>query len=93
MPGHGEIVFRGEIEGAVKSNLNYLAEIRKAVRQAARRRYPLDILETVHVQDCGKSRVLIAGLAEQLHHSNLLALYRKEYGKAPEGSEMIYEGR
>lgn len=93
VPGHGEIVLRGEIEAAVRGNLNYLNELRKAVRKAGRRRYPLDVLETVHVEDCGKSRVLIAGLAEQLHHRNLIALYRQEYGKVPEGSEMYFEAR
>lgn len=93
VPGHGEIVLRGEIEQAIRSNLNYLNEIRKVVRKSARRRYPLDVLETVHVEDCGKSRVLIAGLAEQLHHRNLIALYRQEYGKVPEGSEMYFEAR
>lgn len=93
VPGHGEIVLRGEIEAALRADLNYLNEIRKAVRSAARRRYPLDILENIHVEDCGKSRVLIAGLAEQLHHRNLIALYRQEYGKVPEGSEMYFEGR
>ncbi|MEX2144473.1 MAG: MBL fold metallo-hydrolase [Anaerolineales bacterium] len=93
VPGHGEIVLRGEIDSAVRSNLHYLSELRKAVRLASRRRYPLDLLETVHVEDCGKSRVLIAGLAEQLHHRNLIALYRHEYGVMPEGSEMIFESR
>lgn len=93
VPGHGEIVLRGEIEAAVRSNVNYLSEIRKAVRKASRRRYPLDSLEAVHVEDCGKSRVLIAGLAEQLHHRNLMALYRQEYGKVPEGSDAVFESR
>ena len=92
VPGHGEIVLRGEIDAALRADLNYLNEIRKAVRAAAKRRYPLDVLENVHVEDCGKSRVLIAGLAEQLHHRNLIALYRQEYGKVPEGSEMYFEG-
>ncbi|MCL5428769.1 MAG: MBL fold metallo-hydrolase [Chloroflexi bacterium] len=93
VPGHGEIVLRGEIEAALRADLNYLNEIRKVVRGASRRRYPLDILENIHVEDCGKSRVLIAGLAEQLHHRNLTALYRQEYGKVPEGSEMYFEGK
>lgn len=92
VPGHGEIVLRGEIDAALRADLNYLNEIRKAVRGAAKRRYPLDVLENIHVEDCGKSRVLIAGLAEQLHHRNLIALYRHEYGKVPEGSEMYFEG-
>ena len=91
VPGHGDIVLRGEIDAAVRSNLNYLNEIRKVVRKSSKRRYPLDVLEATHVEDCGKSRVLIAGLAEQLHHRNLIALYRQFYNKVPEGSELYYE--
>ena len=34
--GHGDIVLRGEIDNAVKDNINYLMAIKKAVRQAAR---------------------------------------------------------
>jgi cyclase len=92
VPGHGEIVLRGEIDAAIKQNLNYLNEIKKVVRSASKRRYPLDILESVHVEDCGKSRVLIAGLAEQLHHRNLIALYRQYYDEVPQGSEVYFEG-
>jgi glyoxylase-like metal-dependent hydrolase (beta-lactamase superfamily II) len=91
VPGHGDIVLRGEIDAAVKSNLDYLNKIGKAVRGAGRRRFPLDTLETVHVENCGKSRVLIAGLAEQLHQRNLVALYRQLYGEVPQGSEVVYE--
>jgi len=91
VPGHGEIVLRGEIESAIRSDLDYLNKISKAVRAAARRRFPLDVLETVHVEHCGKSRVLIAGLAEQLHQRNLMALYRQYYGEVPQGSEMVLE--
>jgi glyoxylase-like metal-dependent hydrolase (beta-lactamase superfamily II) len=90
VPGHGDIVLRGEIEGVVKSNLDYLGEIRKAVRQASRRKYPWDLLDEVQVEDAGKSRVLIGGLAEQLHRQNLSALYRYYYGELPAGSE-LYE--
>lgn len=81
--GHGDIVLRGEIEGAIKENLAYLSAIRKAVRKSARRRFPMDLLDQVQVEDCGKSRVLIGGLAEQLHKRNLRALYRQMYGKLP----------
>lgn len=90
VPGHGDIVLRGEIDAAVKSNLDYLSKIRKAVRKASRRKYPLDLLENVDVEDCGKSRVLIGGLAEQLHHRNLMALYRYYYNELPQGSEVYY---
>ncbi|HEY57968.1 MAG TPA: MBL fold metallo-hydrolase [Anaerolineae bacterium] len=83
IPGHGEIVLRGEIPELVKSNLAYLNELRKAVRQAHRRKYPGDYLQEISVEDCGKSRVLLGGLAEALHQRNLRALYRQFYGEPP----------
>jgi glyoxylase-like metal-dependent hydrolase (beta-lactamase superfamily II) len=89
--GHGDIVLRGEIDGAIKDNLAYLSAIRKAVRKAARRKFPLDMLSEVKVEECGKSRVLIGGLAEELHRRNLRALYEQMYGKPPEASPEDYE--
>ena len=85
--GHGDIVLRGEVEGSVRDNLAYLSAIRRAVRKAGRRKYPWDLLEEVGVEECGKSRVLIGGLAEELHQRNLYALYEQLYGKPPASSE------
>jgi glyoxylase-like metal-dependent hydrolase (beta-lactamase superfamily II) len=79
--GHGDIVLRGEIDNFIKDNLNYLSNLRKVVRKASRRKYPLDILEDSTVESCGKSRVLIGGLAGELHRRNLRALYRQLYGE------------
>ena len=81
--GHGDIVLRGEIDNFLKDNLNYLSNIRKVVRKASRRKYPLDVLEESSVESCGKSRVLIGGLAAELHRRNLRALYRQQYGELP----------
>jgi glyoxylase-like metal-dependent hydrolase (beta-lactamase superfamily II) len=72
--GHGDIILRGEIEAAVKENLNYISAIKKAVRTAARRKEPLEYLEEVSIESCGKSRVNLGGLAVQLHERNLRAL-------------------
>ncbi len=72
--GHGDIILRGEIEGAIKENLDYIAAIKKAVRIAARRKEPLEYLEGVSIEDCGKSRVYLGGLAVALHERNLRAL-------------------
>ncbi|HSB65545.1 MAG TPA: MBL fold metallo-hydrolase [Anaerolineales bacterium] len=83
VPGHGDIVLRGEIDGMVKENLSYLSALRKGVRKAARRKYPMEILDEIGVEDCGKSRVLIGGLAEELHRRNLRALYYQMYGEMP----------
>lgn len=79
--GHGEVILRGEVQGAVKENLNYLSMLRRHVRQAARRKYPEDYLESIDVESCGKSRILLNGLAEELHTRNLFALYRQWYGE------------
>jgi glyoxylase-like metal-dependent hydrolase (beta-lactamase superfamily II) len=76
--GHGDIVLRGEIEAAVKENLAYLANIRKVARTALRRRAPQDFLDENSVETCGKSRVHLGGLAEELHRRNLRALYQQE---------------
>jgi cyclase len=81
--GHGDIILRGEIENFVKDNLAYLSNIRKAVRKAARRKYPQEILDETTIESCGKSRVLIGGLAGELHRRNLRALYRQMYGELP----------
>jgi glyoxylase-like metal-dependent hydrolase (beta-lactamase superfamily II) len=81
--GHGDIVLRGEIDANLKEDLAYLSAIRKAVRRASRRKFPLEILDDTDVESCGKSRVLIGGLAGELHRRNLRALYRQLYGEPP----------
>jgi glyoxylase-like metal-dependent hydrolase (beta-lactamase superfamily II) len=85
--GHGDIVLRGEIDNFIKDNLAYLSNIRKVVRKASRRKYPLEIMNEATVESCGKSRVLIGGLAAELHRRNLLALYRQLYGELPAAPE------
>jgi glyoxylase-like metal-dependent hydrolase (beta-lactamase superfamily II) len=75
--GHGDIVLRGEIEDAVKENLAYLSAIRKAVRSAARKRNPLEALAAIDVESCGKNRILLGGLAGELHKRNLRYLFKQ----------------
>jgi cyclase len=81
--GHGDIVLRGEIDNFIKESIAYLSNIRKAVRKASRRKYPREILDETSIESCGKSRVLIGGLASELHQRNLRALYRKMFGELP----------
>ncbi len=85
--GHGDIVLRGEIDANLKEDLAYLSAIRKAVRKASRRKFPMEILDEIDVEACGKSRVLIGGLAGELHRRNLRALYRQLYGEPPVPSD------
>ena len=86
--GHGDIILRGEIETEIDDHLAYLSTIRKIVRRAARRKYPGDLLATADIESCGKSRVLLGGLVEELHQKNLQALYQQLYGKPPAYSEV-----
>lgn len=78
--GHGEIILRGEIQNAVRANLHYLACLHKHVRKAIQRRDGESYLASVGIEDCGKSRILLGGLAEELHRRNLIALYRQMRG-------------
>jgi cyclase len=85
--GHGDIILRGEIDSAVKENLVYLANIRKAAKAAARRRNPFEFLEEVSVDSCGKSRVYLGGLAEELHRGNLKILVRQMAADNPRAAQ------
>lgn len=75
--GHGDIILRGEIEESVKENLAYLASIRKSVRSAAKKRNPIEALLAIDIESCGKSRVYLGGLAEELHRRNVRYLYKQ----------------
>lgn len=76
--GHGDIILRGEIDAAVKENLNYLAAVKKAIKSAARRKNADEFLESMGIEEFGKSRVHLGGLALALHQRNLRALLSRE---------------
>jgi glyoxylase-like metal-dependent hydrolase (beta-lactamase superfamily II) len=73
--GHGDIILRGEIDEKVKENTTYLKSIQKAVRTAIHRKNPIEVLDNIGVEACGKSRILLGGLASELHKRNLRYLY------------------
>ncbi|MBI5945983.1 MAG: MBL fold metallo-hydrolase [Chloroflexi bacterium] len=79
--GHGDIILRGEIDAAVKENLNYLNNIKKAVKSAGKRKNVDEYLDEITIESCGKSRVYLGGLAETLHRRNLRTLYRQMNGE------------
>jgi len=72
--GHGDIILRGEIDAAVKENLNYLNAIKRAVKAIAKKKNAEELLEEITIESCGKSRVYLGGLARDLHQRNLYAL-------------------
>jgi len=75
--GHGDVILRGEIDAAVRENLNYLSAIRKAVRAVSRRKNAVELLDNITIENCGKSRVYLGGLAQTLHQRNLHALLQQ----------------
>lgn len=75
--GHGDIILRGEIDAAVKENLNYLMTIRKSVKAISKRKNAAELLEQITIESCGKSRVYLGGLAQTLHERNLRALLQQ----------------
>jgi glyoxylase-like metal-dependent hydrolase (beta-lactamase superfamily II) len=85
--GHGDVILRGEIEGAIDSNLKYLEELKKVVATAIKRKDPQKKLEEATVESCGKSRVLLGGLVEDLHRANLNHLYEMELERSRQGSK------
>jgi cyclase len=79
--GHGDIILRGEIDAAVRENLNYLSAIKKAVKAVSRRKNAIELLDSISIEDSGKSRVYLGGLAEILHQRNLRALLQQMAGE------------
>ncbi|MCC6188079.1 MAG: MBL fold metallo-hydrolase [Anaerolineales bacterium] len=73
--GHGELVLRGEIDDAVRSNIKYLETARRKVEQLVKRGKPRQAVRGVDIESCGKSRIPLNGLVTQLHTANLYALY------------------
>jgi hypothetical protein len=73
--GHGELVLRGEIDDAVRSNVRYLESARKKAEQLVKRGKPRQAAREIDIESCGKSRIPLNGLVTQLHAANMVALY------------------
>jgi len=74
--GHGEVVLRGEAEEIIQGNLDYLAAVRQHVEAALEAGEPIEALDKVSIELCGKSRIPLNGLVQDLHQANLRALYQ-----------------
>ena len=79
--GHGDVVLRGEIGNASQNNIDYLKKIQKVARTAVKRKDPKKVIDEATVEACGKSRVLLTGIVEDLHRRNLTVLYHRELAK------------
>ncbi len=75
--GHGDIILRGEIDAAVRENLTYITNVKRVAKAAARRKSVDETLDSMRIEECGKSRVHLGGLAEGLHKRNLQVLIKR----------------
>jgi cyclase len=73
--GHGEVLLRGEISTALASSISYLQTIHKRVRRHVAAGLPLDALRKIDIERCGKSRIPLNGLVQDLHWANMAHLY------------------
>lgn len=73
--GHGEVVLRGEVDEIIQGNLDYLAIVREHVERALDAGDPPDALDAITIEQCGKSRIPLNGLVQDLHQANMRALY------------------
>ncbi len=81
--GHGEVILRGEVNSSIKDRIHYLDVIDKIVEDAALDDFPGEYLKEKTIEECGKSRILLGGAAEEIHQQNLRHLYEKVHGEKP----------
>lgn len=73
--GHGGVLLRGEVKSTLKSSIAYLEAIYDKVREKVEAGAPRDELREIDVESCGKSRVPLDGLVQELHQTNLEVIY------------------
>lgn len=85
--GHGDLILRGEIDEMISSHLVYLERIQKEALNAVRWNWTEEELRQIPIEKCGKSRILLNGLAPDLHFQNLVVLYNsyRKTERAPAG--------
>ncbi len=75
--GHGEIILKGEIEEKIAGDLAYLEAIKRFVELARTMPDPVAYLDSIDIEQCGKSRIPLNGSVRDLHRANLQTLYRQ----------------
>jgi cyclase len=73
--GHGEVLLRGEIPMALDSSIRYLDILEKKVSDIVEKGRSRAALEKITIDSCGKSRIPLNGLVQDLHWANTYALY------------------
>lgn len=79
--GHGQLLLRGELAIEIESSLKYLKCIKEKVQQLLHKGASEGDVLRLDMEACGKSRVPLDGLVQQMHRHNLLALYDRLTGE------------
>lgn len=87
--GHGEVILRGEVEEALETSIFYLETIYEKVKKVVEAGAPPESVAEIHIEQCGKSRIPLNGLVQQLHEANLLYLYDLMTAQVGKGARMI----
>jgi glyoxylase-like metal-dependent hydrolase (beta-lactamase superfamily II) len=73
--GHGEVMLRGEVVSLIEGDLRYLEAVYTAVSEIVEKGLSPDALDSIDIEECGKSRIPLNGVVVDLHKANLLRLY------------------
>ena len=73
--GHGEVLLRGEVPKAANACLEYLSIIESKVQQIIDNTQDKSALNSITIEECGRSRIPLNGLVQDLHRVNLYTLY------------------
>jgi cyclase len=73
--GHGEVLLRGEIPRAIDSSIAYLELLEEKVTQIVEKGRGRKAIDRITIESCGKSRIPLNGLVQDLHLANAHALY------------------
>lgn len=82
--GHGEVLLRGEIPGAIESSIRYLDMLEQKVTEIIEKGRSRRALNKLTIDQCGKSRIPLNGLVQDLHRANTYALYDELIKQAEE---------
>jgi cyclase len=87
--GHGDVILRGEVEETLETSIFYLETIYEKVKEAVEAGAPPESVAEIDIEQCGKSRIPLNGLVQQLHEANLLYLYDQMMGQVGEKARMM----
>lgn len=74
--GHGDVLLRGEIDETIDQNIEYLDNILQKVKKRVEAGGSERDLAKITVEKSGGSAIAMDGMARQLHHANLVKLFR-----------------